>query len=74
MNLKFTMNPFIQSCRVRFRFLRVKYSPWITLAIAPFNLLFTCGIHHTREKIRCMSAASKINFSEFYGLLNELLW
>jgi hypothetical protein len=65
---------FIQSCYVGFRFLRFKYSPWLTLAIAPFNLLFSSGIQRTYEKIRCMSALSKIDVAGVCELINDLLW
>ena len=59
---------------VRFRLLRCRCSPWLTLAIASFNLLFTSGAHRTREKVRCMSAITRINLVAVCEFLNELLW
>jgi hypothetical protein len=61
-------------CRVRFRLLRRKCSPWITLAIASLKLLFVSGTDRSHEKNRWMSAVIKIDFAGFYGLLNDLLW
>lgn len=65
---------FIKCCYVRFRLLRYKFYPWITLMIAPLKLLKASGVNRTREKIRCMSAMSKIDFAGVYGLLKDLLW
>lgn len=65
---------FIRCYFVGFRFLRYKFYPWITLAIALLNLLTTSGVDRTNAKNRYMSAMSKINFADVYALLNELLW
>jgi hypothetical protein len=65
---------YLTCCHIGFRFLRGKCSPWVTLAIAPLNLLFASGMNRTHEKNRCMRAASKIDFVGFYALLNDLLW
>jgi hypothetical protein len=64
----------IQSCRVGFRFLRPKFYPWIVLAIAPFRIATSSGVHRTHARIRCMSAITKINFADVYAFLNDLLW
>jgi hypothetical protein len=64
----------IRSCRIRFRFLRRKCNPWITLTITPLKLLFGSEMNRRHEKIRWMSAVSRIDFAGFYGLLNDLLW
>ena len=64
----------IKCCFVGFRFLRYKFYPWITVAIAPLNILAASDINRTHEKIRYMSAIGKINFAAVYELLNELLW
>lgn len=61
------------SC-IGFRFLRYKFYPWITLASVPLKILAASGINRTHEKIRYMSAISKINFVAVYEFLNELLW
>lgn len=65
---------FIKHCSIGFRFLRYKFYPWITLAIAPLKLLATSGVNRTYAKISCMSAMSKIDFAGVYGLMNDLLW
>jgi hypothetical protein len=65
---------FVQSCRIRFRFLRSKFDPWIVLAIALFKIATSSGVNRTYAKIRCMSAITKINFAGVYALLNDLLW
>ncbi|KAM3097235.1 hypothetical protein ACKFKG_06015 [Phormidesmis sp. 146-35] len=65
---------FMRSGYVWVRFLRYKLSPWITVAIAPLNLLCSSGVNRVQAKIRCMRAVSKINFAGFYGLINDLLW
>jgi hypothetical protein len=64
----------IQYCCIGFRFLRYKFYPWITLAIAPLNILVKSGVNRIHEKNRYMSAISKIDFAGVYALLNELLW
>lgn len=71
----------IKCCWIGLRFLRYKFYPWITLAIAPLKILAASGINRTHEKIRYMSAIlyegcanGKINFAAVYELLNELLW
>lgn len=64
----------IKCCCIGFRFLRYKFYPWITVAIAPLKILATSGVNRTHEKIRYMSAMCKINFASVYKLLNELLW
>jgi hypothetical protein len=64
----------IKCCYIGFRLLRYKFYPWITLTIAPLKILATSDVNRTHEKIRCMSAISKINFVGVYALLNELLW
>lgn len=63
-----------QCCHIGFRFLRYKFHPWITLAIAPLNLLFASDIQRTHTKIRFMRAMSKIDFAGVYGFINDLLW
>lgn len=65
---------FIKCYFVGFRFLRYKFSPWITLAIAPLKLLVASGSDRTYTKISCMRAMSKIDFVGVYGLMNDLLW
>jgi hypothetical protein len=76
LEVEFTMNSpcGIRFFCIRFRFLRIKASPWVTLAIAPLNLLMGSGSDRIHKKIRCMRAMSKIDFAGFYGLLNDLLW
>lgn len=64
----------IKYCCIGFRFLRSKFSPWRILAIAPLKMLTQSDVDHTREKIRYMSAISKINFAGIYALLDDLLW
>jgi hypothetical protein len=64
----------IKCCWIGFRFLRYKFYPWITLAIAPFKILTKSGVNRTQEKIYAYLAISKINFAGVYALLNELLW
>lgn len=64
----------IKCCCIGFRFLRYKFYPWITLAIAPLKILAKSGVNRTHEKNRYMSAICKINFAGVYALLNELLW
>jgi hypothetical protein len=64
----------VQYGYIGFRFLRYKFSPWCTLAIASLKLLFSSGVQHTHEKICYMKALCKIDFVGVYGLLNELLW
>jgi hypothetical protein len=58
---------------IGFRFLRYKCHPMITLVSAAFNVLFSSGVQRTREKIRCISAMSKIDFATVYELLSSLL-
>ncbi|MBD3884620.1 hypothetical protein IFO70_23045 [Phormidium tenue FACHB-886] len=64
----------IKCCCIGFRFLRYRFYPWITLAIALLNVLTSSGANRAHAKISCMKAMSKINFAGFYGLLNDLLW
>jgi hypothetical protein len=64
----------VRSNYVGVRFLRYKLSPWITLAIAPFNLLSSSGMNRIQAKVRCMKAVSNIDLAGFYGLINDLLW
>lgn len=69
----------IQYGYVGLRFLRYKFSPWFTLAIAPLKLLLSSGVESTHEKI-CyikicyMRALCRIDFVGVYGLVNDLLW
>ena len=65
---------FLKCCYIRFRLLRYRLYPWITLANTPLKLLTASGVNRTREKIRCMSAMSNIDFAGVYGLSNDLLW
>lgn len=65
---------FLRSSHVRFRFLRYQFSPWIVLAIAPFDLLCSSGVNRTTAKIRCLKAMSKIDFAGVYEFINDLLW
>lgn len=69
MNFSFS----IRSCQIGFRFLRLRYHPWIILTITPLKLLMASGIDRTHEEIRLMQAVGKINFAKFYSLLNDLL-
>ncbi|AKG24639.1 hypothetical protein [Calothrix sp. 336/3] len=55
-------------------FVRKKFSPWLTLAIAPIKLCCSSGMKRTQEEIRCMVAMSKIDFVGVYAVLNDLLW
>ncbi len=64
----------VRSSYVGVRFLRYKLSPWITLAIAPFNLLFSSGMNRIQAKVQCMRAVSNLDLAGFYSLLNDLLW
>lgn len=50
----------IQYGYVGLRFLRYKFSPWFTLAIAPHKLLLSSGVEHTHEKICYMRALCRI--------------
>lgn len=73
-SLKIGGTCFIRSCRLGFRFLRPKFYPWIVLAIAPFRIATSSGVHRTYAKIRYRNAITKINFVDVYALLNDLLW
>ncbi|WP_414528559.1 hypothetical protein [Nodularia chucula] len=64
----------IRVCRFGRRFLWCKSTPWITLAIAPFNLMISSGRQRTYEQIRYLKAISKIDFAGFYELLNSCLY
>jgi hypothetical protein len=57
-----------------FRFVRYKYSPWLTLASTPFKLLYASGLQRTDVQVRYLRALSKINFVGLYGVLNDWLW
>lgn len=59
---------------IGYRFLRHKYSPWWTLALAPLKLLCSSGHQHIYEKIRYLRALGKIDFLSLYRTLNDLLW
>lgn len=59
---------------IGFRFLRYRCSPWLALAIAPFEVILASGVQRTHARIRCMKAISRIDFTGVYGLLNDFLW
>lgn len=61
-------------CYVGFRLVRYRLWPWITLAIAPFHLLFSSGGQRAYAQIRVFRALSRIDFGAVYGLLEDLLW
>ncbi len=59
---------------IGFRFMRYRFWPWLTLAIAPFNLLGSSGGQRIHAQIRYLRALSRIDFVPVYGLLDDLLW
>lgn len=65
---------FLKCCYTGFRVLHYKFHPWIVVLLAPIKVLASSGVNRTYEKIRCISAMSKIDFASFYGLINDLLW
>ncbi|MGA7937529.1 MAG: hypothetical protein WCA35_28520, partial [Kovacikia sp.] len=64
----------VQCGYVGFRFLRYKCSPWLILAIAPFQLCLASDVQRTHTQIRWMRAIARIDFVSVYGLLHDLLW
>ncbi|CAA9352598.1 hypothetical protein AVDCRST_MAG94-2887 [uncultured Leptolyngbya sp.] len=59
---------------IGFRFLRYKFSPWLTLAIAPLKFLTSSRVQRIHVQNNCLSAIARIDFASVYGLLNDLLW
>lgn len=64
----------IQGGYIRWRLLRLKISPWLTLGIAPLQWCLSSGVQRTHVQIRCMGAVGKIDFAGIYELLNDLIW
>jgi hypothetical protein len=64
----------IRCSRIRWRWLRHRVSPWLTLAIALLKLPFASEVERIRQQVRCLSAIARIDFVRVYGLLNDLLW